>query len=91
MPSCGCVRRADPGSRLFKIPDEVPLRSHAAKVALSLDEIAADLTVAVNTVKSHVRSVYIGRAVTSGRTTHETSAPHARPSRRAGRRRGAIC
>ena len=27
---------------------------------LSLDEIATDLTVSVNNVKSHVRSIYMG-------------------------------
>ena len=32
---------------------------------LSLDEIAADLTVSVNTVKSHVRSIYAKLGVSS--------------------------
>jgi LuxR family maltose regulon positive regulatory protein len=35
---------------------------------LSLDEIADDLTVSVNTVKSHVRSIYTKLGVTSRRT-----------------------
>jgi len=43
---------------------------------LSLDEIAADLTVSVNTVKSHVRSIYTKLGVSSRRTAvlsaHET-------------------
>ena len=34
---------------------------------LSLDEIATDLTVSVNTVKSHVRSIYTKLGVTSRR------------------------
>jgi LuxR family transcriptional regulator, maltose regulon positive regulatory protein len=42
---------------------------------LSLDEIAADLTVSVNTVKSHVRSIYTKLGVSSRRlavlTAHE--------------------
>jgi LuxR family maltose regulon positive regulatory protein len=43
---------------------------------LSLDEIATDLTVSVNTVKSHVRSIYTKLGVSSRRTAvlsaHET-------------------
>jgi LuxR family maltose regulon positive regulatory protein len=35
---------------------------------LSLDEIATDLTVSINTVKSHVRSIYTKLGVTSRRT-----------------------
>jgi LuxR family maltose regulon positive regulatory protein len=35
---------------------------------LSLDEIATDLTVSVNTVKSHVRSIYTKLGVSSRRT-----------------------
>jgi LuxR family maltose regulon positive regulatory protein len=35
---------------------------------LSLDDIAADLTVSVNTVKSHVRSIYTKLGVSSRRT-----------------------
>jgi LuxR family maltose regulon positive regulatory protein len=34
---------------------------------LSLDEIATDLTVSVNTVKSHVRSIYTKLGVSSRR------------------------
>jgi LuxR family transcriptional regulator, maltose regulon positive regulatory protein len=34
---------------------------------LSLDEIATDLTVSVNTVKSHVRSIYVKLGVSSRR------------------------
>jgi LuxR family maltose regulon positive regulatory protein len=34
---------------------------------LSLDEIATDLTVSVNTVKSHVRSIYAKLGVSSRR------------------------
>ena len=34
---------------------------------LSLNEIAADLTVSVNTVKSHVRSIYAKLGVSSRR------------------------
>ena len=34
---------------------------------LSLDEIAVDLTVSVNTVKSHVRSIYTKLGVSSRR------------------------
>ena len=34
---------------------------------LSLDEIATDLTVSVNTVKSHVRSIYAKLSVSSRR------------------------
>jgi len=43
---------------------------------LSLDEIATDLTLSVNTVKSHVRSIYTKLGVSSRRTAvlsaHET-------------------
>jgi LuxR family maltose regulon positive regulatory protein len=43
---------------------------------LSLDEIATDLTVSVNTIKSHVRSIYTKLGVSSRRTAvlsaHET-------------------
>ena len=46
---------------------------------LSLDEIAVDLTVSVNTVKSHVRSIYTKLGVSSRRlavlAAHETRAP----------------
>ncbi|MDT7613698.1 MAG: LuxR family transcriptional regulator, maltose regulon positive regulatory protein [Pseudonocardiales bacterium] len=52
---------------------------------LSLDEIAADLTVSVNTVKSHVRSIYMKLGVSSRRmavlSAHERGllASNARP------------
>lgn len=50
---------------------------------LSLDEIATDLTVSVNTVKSHVRSIYTKLGVSSRRTAvlsaHETGLLTSRP------------
>jgi LuxR family maltose regulon positive regulatory protein len=52
---------------------------------LSLDEIAADLTVSVNTVKSHVRSIYTKLGVSSRRLAvlaaheHGRLAHHVRP------------
>ena len=46
---------------------------------LSLDEIAADLTVSVNTVKSHVRSIYAKLGVSSRRlAAHEHGPPQQR-------------
>jgi LuxR family transcriptional regulator, maltose regulon positive regulatory protein len=42
----------------------------------SLDEIAADLTISVNTVKSHVRSIYSKLGVSSRRSAVLTAYEH---------------
>ncbi len=43
---------------------------------LSLDEIAADLTISVNTIKTHVRSIYTKLGVSSRRTAILTAHEH---------------
>ena len=59
-----------------KTTSDGPKNSGQITSMLSLDEIATDLTVSVNTIKSHVRSIYTKLGVSSRRTAvlsaHET-------------------
>jgi len=43
---------------------------------LSLDEIATDLTLSVNTVKRHIRSIYTKLGVSSRRTAVHSAHEH---------------